>query len=263
VVDYRKLVKAIRTSLARPDGSPRGVCVAFTSALEGEGVSYVVRTTVDAAAAESAQRVALLDMEALSSLAGPGGPARILMRRDPVSLAWKLAANANEPILRPVDAVAQPKPEVSEDAAKADGLAEGVVNDRVADTLRGSGTADANSAPKRVDPRANRVREAAAIDLGDLHGDLFWVGLDKVLERAREEFSLTLLDCPSLRGSSLAMELDSDVDGYVAVVGAGMVRQRQLEQVTKQLEQTRSPLIGYVLNRRTYPVPAWLYSMFW
>jgi uncharacterized protein involved in exopolysaccharide biosynthesis/Mrp family chromosome partitioning ATPase len=101
------------------------------------------------------------------------------------------------------------------------------------------------------------------IDLGDLHGDRFWVGLDKVLARAREEFTLTLLDCPSLRGSSLALELDGDVDGYVVVVRAGTARQRQVEQVASLMQQASAPLIGYVLNRRTYPVPGWLYDMFW
>jgi hypothetical protein len=101
------------------------------------------------------------------------------------------------------------------------------------------------------------------IDLGNLHGERFWVGLDKLLHRARNEFELTLMDCPSLRSSTLAAELDGDVDGFVVVVGAGMVRKRQLEQLGSMMKQAGTPVIGYVLNRRTYPVPGWLYDIFW
>jgi uncharacterized protein involved in exopolysaccharide biosynthesis/Mrp family chromosome partitioning ATPase len=101
------------------------------------------------------------------------------------------------------------------------------------------------------------------IDLGNLHGERFWVGLDKLLHRARNEFELTLMDCPSLRSSTLAAELDGDVDGFVIVVGAGMVRKRQLEQLGSMMKQAGTPVIGYVLNRRTYPVPGWLYDIFW
>jgi uncharacterized protein involved in exopolysaccharide biosynthesis/Mrp family chromosome partitioning ATPase len=101
------------------------------------------------------------------------------------------------------------------------------------------------------------------VDLGNLHGERFWVGLDKLLSRARQEFELTFMDCPSLRASSLAAELDGDVDGFVIVVGAGMVRKRQLEQLGGLMKQAGTPVIGYVLNRRTYPVPGWLYDIFW
>jgi uncharacterized protein involved in exopolysaccharide biosynthesis/Mrp family chromosome partitioning ATPase len=107
------------------------------------------------------------------------------------------------------------------------------------------------------------VPREEGIQLGDLHGDRFWVGLDKVLDRAREEFDLTFMDCPSLRASTLAAELDGDVDGFVVVVSAGMVRKRQLEQLEVLMKQSGTPVIGYVLNRRTYPVPKWLYDIFW
>ncbi|GAA3755225.1 exopolysaccharide transport family protein [Terriglobus aquaticus] len=81
------------------------------------------------------------------------------------------------------------------------------------------------------------------------------------INRAREEMDLILLDCPSNVESTLASEVEPCVDGYVAVVSAGQVRKASVDQLSASLSDRRVPLLGYLLNRRTYPVPRWLHRL--
>jgi hypothetical protein len=87
--------------------------------------------------------------------------------------------------------------------------------------------------------------------------------LSLLLIEGRREFDLIFLDCPSFRASTLAGELDRCVDGYMAVVGAGMARRQNIEQMEAVLKDSHAPLLGYVLNRRRYPVPQWLHRIIW
>ena len=204
-LEYRKLLYTIRTMLGQvPEPGvtePRGFCVAFTSALIGEGVSYVVHHLALEAATQVTLTVAVIDMKAMLAKAGPGKQIPLGMKRNEATGVWEL--------------------------------------------VEGEGN------------------EHDTAGLGVLDGDRFWASLDRILAQAKAMFSFVLLDCPSFRRSTLAMELDGHADGYVVVVGAGMVRKRQLIQVQTLLLQTSTPTIGFVLNRRKYPVPAWLYRMFW
>ncbi len=89
----------------------------------------------------------------------------------------------------------------------------------------------------------------------------FSARLRPLLQQARYEFDLLILACPSLQASTLAIELAPCVDGYVAVVGADASRKHNIEELTSQLGNTQAPLLGYVLNRRTYPLPRWLHRI--
>ena len=80
---------------------------------------------------------------------------------------------------------------------------------------------------------------------------------------ARKEFDFLFLDCPSFAESTLASELDICIDGYVAIVSAGKARKSNLEQMSAVLKESRAPLLGYVLNRRQYPVPNWMHRLLW
>ncbi len=92
---------------------------------------------------------------------------------------------------------------------------------------------------------------------------LFSTRLRPLLEQARGEFDLLLMDCPSLSESTLAAELARCVDGYVAVVSAGQARRQNLEDMRSVLDHAGAPLLGYVLNRRRYPVPRWVHKLLW
>lgn len=92
---------------------------------------------------------------------------------------------------------------------------------------------------------------------------LFSTRLKPLLDQARGEFDLILIDCPSMAESTLSGELSRCVDGYVAVVGAGKARRQNLDDLRAVLKDVGAPLLGYVLNRRRYPVPRWLHRLLW
>ncbi len=103
---------------------------------------------------------------------------------------------------------------------------------------------DKNSAWREIGPRGN-----------------FAARLCPWLARAREEMDLILLDCPSNIESTLSSEVEPCIDGYVAVVSAGQVRKASVDQLSANLSDRRVPVLGYLLNRRTYPVPHWLHRL--
>ncbi len=176
----------------------QGLCIAFTSALQGEGVSSLVRHLATEAAQQASQRVAVLDTRKLIESFEGDRSAQLPMEFEPEAEHWVLA--------------------------KQDQLA----------------------------PSAATAKGAR----GQLTSKLF-----TVLQQARSEFDLILLDCPSLQTSMLAGELASCIDGYVAVVRAGAARKQNIEDLASQLSSTRAPTLGYVLTRRHYPVPRWLHRL--
>ena len=184
----------------------RGGCVALTSSLRREGVSYLAGHLATEAARQASSRVAVLDMYTLLR--------RFESERrrgaEDVDLGTHFDAGKRFWVL--------------------------------------NGEADAES--------ENGVPE------GDAQGR-FSLWLRPTLERLRRQFDLLVLDCPSLQSSTLAAELAPCVDGYLAVVGANAARKQNIEDLIAQMTVTSAPLLGYLLNRRSYPVPRWLYRILW
>lgn len=218
-LEYRRILVAIRAALGADDatavrdvrsgheeaalladGAPVGYCVAFTSALAHEGVSYLVGNMATEAARQASSRVAVLDMDALLRKFEAEENVSFGMKYNQQRSFWTLALNGDREI-----SIARP---------------------------------------------------------GGTQGQ-FSARLRPLLVEARREFDYLFLDCPSLQASTLAAELDICVDGYVAVVSAGKARKQNIEQLAATLKETRAPLLGYVLNRRRYPVPGWLHRLIW
>jgi len=84
-------------------------------------------------------------------------------------------------------------------------------------------------------------------------------GLDSV-DALRVSFDNILIDCRSLHNSSDAAVLASSVDGVVIVVEAGHTRREEIVNAQRTIEQTGGKFLGFVLNKRRYPVPEWLYK---
>ena len=91
----------------------------------------------------------------------------------------------------------------------------------------------------------------------------FSARLKPLIAQAQAQFDYVLLDCPSLATSPLAAELDMCVDGYVGVAAAKMARKTNIESLQETLSERRAPLLGFVMNRRTYAVPGWLHRLMW
>ena len=84
-------------------------------------------------------------------------------------------------------------------------------------------------------------------------------GLDSV-DALRVSFDNILIDCGPLHESSDAAVLASNVDGVVIVVEAGRSRRDQIVNAQRTIEQAGGKFLGFVLNKRRYPVPEWLYK---
>jgi Mrp family chromosome partitioning ATPase len=90
-------------------------------------------------------------------------------------------------------------------------------------------------------------------------GEEIDTGLDSV-DALRVAFDNILIDCRSLRVSSDAAVLASSVDGVVIVVEAGHARRDEILNAQRTIETAGGNFLGFVLNRRRYPVPEWLYK---
>jgi Mrp family chromosome partitioning ATPase len=90
------------------------------------------------------------------------------------------------------------------------------------------------------------------------HEDETDAGLNSV-DALRVSFDNILIDCGPLHDSSDAAVLASSVDGVVIVVEAGRSRRDQIVNAQRTIEQAGGKFLGFVLNKRRYPVPDWLY----
>jgi Mrp family chromosome partitioning ATPase len=70
-----------------------------------------------------------------------------------------------------------------------------------------------------------------------------------------------LVDCGSHEQSLGVLTLARRVDGIVLVVEAGRTSKYQVERAAKLIEEAGGNFLGYVLNKRRYPIPGWLYRL--
>ena len=113
-----------------------------------------------------------------------------------------------------------------------------------------NGNAQGNHA-QELPKRAQLMRMAK-------HKDELDTGLNSV-DALRVSFDNILIDCGPLHDSSDAAVLASSVDGVVIVVEAGRSRRDQVVNAQRTIEQAGGKFLGFVLNKRRYPVPEWLY----
>lgn len=83
-------------------------------------------------------------------------------------------------------------------------------------------------------------------------------GLNSV-DALRVSFDNILIDCGPVSGAADAAVLASNVDGVVIVVEGGRSRRDQILNAKRTIEQAGGKFLGFVLNKRRYPVPEWLY----
>jgi len=83
-------------------------------------------------------------------------------------------------------------------------------------------------------------------------------GLDPV-DSLRVSFDNILIDCRALGTSAEVAVLASNVDGIVIVVEAGQSRRDEILNAQRIIENAGGNFLGFVLNKRRYPVPEWLY----
>lgn len=86
---------------------------------------------------------------------------------------------------------------------------------------------------------------------------------DRMKERIaelRSAFDYVLIDAPPLNSYADAMVFGRLADGIVLVLEANATRREAAARVTESLQAARIPVLGAVLNKRTFPIPSALYK---
>jgi Mrp family chromosome partitioning ATPase len=76
----------------------------------------------------------------------------------------------------------------------------------------------------------------------------------------RQEFRYVLMDSPPVNVYSDAVPLGQAADGVILVISANSTRREEACKAKVCLESAGAPLLGVVLNNRTYPIPQVIYN---
>jgi len=76
----------------------------------------------------------------------------------------------------------------------------------------------------------------------------------------RAEFDWVLVDTPPVCSYADAVLLGQLTDGIVLIVGSNSTRRESARIAKESFEAARIPMLGAVLNKRTYPIPEALYQ---
>jgi Mrp family chromosome partitioning ATPase len=82
------------------------------------------------------------------------------------------------------------------------------------------------------------------------------------LEGLGMHFAWIIVDCPPLRESNHALAIAPHTNGVVFVVAAEKTKRSDIAQARRSIELSSGELLGFVLNKRTWPVPDSLYQRF-
>ena len=80
-----------------------------------------------------------------------------------------------------------------------------------------------------------------------------------MIAKLRERYDYLLFDCGSLESSVDLLRVAPLADGVVMIVEAGRTGKDQLSHATRLIREANGAVVGCVLNKRSYPIPAWLY----
>jgi Mrp family chromosome partitioning ATPase len=80
------------------------------------------------------------------------------------------------------------------------------------------------------------------------------------MSELRAEFDYVLLDAAPISASNHCAVLGSWCDGIALVLRANFSSRKTARQVLKDLEAANAPVIGAVLNQRTFPIPEGIYN---
>jgi polysaccharide biosynthesis transport protein len=75
----------------------------------------------------------------------------------------------------------------------------------------------------------------------------------------REAFDFLLIDTPAMDASSDAVLFGRAADGVVLVVASDSTRRETARNVKDSFETAYVPVLGAVLNKRTFPIPSAIY----
>ena len=84
--------------------------------------------------------------------------------------------------------------------------------------------------------------------------------LSERMNELREIFDFVIIDSAPLNHYSDAVALGQLSDGLVLIVEADATRREAASVVASNLRSVKIPILGAVLNKRTYPIPQKIYN---
>lgn len=129
----------------------------------------------------------------------------------------------------------------------------------------GLGFADAvkDSRPIREFARRTSVSNLWLITAGAVgkepNGALNPPRLRSRITELRGEFDHILMDTPAINSYSDAVLVGQATDGIILVVGSSSTRREPARRAKESLESAKVPMLGAVLNKRTFPIPESIY----
>ncbi|HKX30248.1 MAG TPA: hypothetical protein VJ302_21340 [Blastocatellia bacterium] len=84
--------------------------------------------------------------------------------------------------------------------------------------------------------------------------------LQSCVKTMSQAFVYVLLDCQPLGAASDALMVAPLVDGVVLVIEAGRTTKAQINRALRMIEMSRGKVLGFILNKRRYPIPASIYK---
>lgn len=133
----------------------------------------------------------------------------------------------------------------------------GVTNHRgLTDSLLNEGPI--GSFAKQLNPENLWLLSAGAL-VGDSPNLLLTEKLKERVNELRQHFGFILIDVPALNQFSDATAVARFCDGIIIVLEANSTRRESARKMTENLQMTNTPILGAVLNKRTFPIPEGLY----
>jgi protein-tyrosine kinase len=83
--------------------------------------------------------------------------------------------------------------------------------------------------------------------------------LESFFDKLRQHFDFILIDSPPVTHSAIGLALVHKVDGVLLVVEAERTRWPVAQHVKNRIIQARGNLLGVILNKRRYYLPAFIY----
>lgn len=94
---------------------------------------------------------------------------------------------------------------------------------------------------------------------GNIPETFFEVGFMEIVNSISSRYRFVVIDMPALSETSSAFRLASLCDGVVLVIEAEQLRWEVAQRAKEELVNSNANLLGAVINKRRFPIPAWLY----
>jgi hypothetical protein len=86
-------------------------------------------------------------------------------------------------------------------------------------------------------------------------------GVGETISVLASEYRFILVDCGALIGPSNLWDVARVLHNVLLVVAAGETNKTQITYAQRLVEKSGVHLAGFILNKRTYPLPQWLYRV--